>query len=239
MRGRIDAAFMPEPDRLVIWDLKSSMAVLSQEDFEHSFQPLFYAVLLAFGHPEGSPFEIGRGVQWFEVVNLFPRYLSDKGIPERRHVISRSELMDHRAYLEALTAKAEHAFATGEWPAVPGSHCSTCAAPTLCPLPAVLRDHQGEITTFEQACEAATWWKFTTDHAGRVKKDLKGFAEANGVSVPIGTDLELAFSYTESPTVPDLRDLLEQEERVDIREHVKVRKSTTFAARKVKSEIAA
>jgi hypothetical protein len=231
LRGRIDAAFLPEKDRLVVWDLKSSLAVPNQEDFEHSFQHPFYAVLLAFGKPAGSPFGIGQGVQWFEMVNLYPRYLSDHGIPERRHIISRNELLDHRLYLEAT-----HAFESGEWPAVPGSHCSTCAAPTLCPLPSVLRDHQGEITTFEQACEAAEWWKFTTDQAARVKKDLKGFAEHEGRSIPIGADLELAFSYSESPTLPDLRELLEEDGPVDLKGRVKVRKSTTFAARKVKAE---
>jgi hypothetical protein len=45
LRGRIDAAFLPEKDRLVVWDLKSSLAVPNQEDFEHSFQHPFYAVL--------------------------------------------------------------------------------------------------------------------------------------------------------------------------------------------------
>jgi hypothetical protein len=51
-----------------------------------------------------------------------------------------------------------------------------------------------------------------------VKKDLKGFAEHEGRSIPIGADLELAFSYSESPTLPDLRELLEEDGPVDLKE---------------------
>jgi hypothetical protein len=72
-----------------------------------------------------------------------------KQLARRETTITLAELENHRRWLEALIGKVDHAFQTGEWPAVPGSHCSECPAQNLCPIPPVLRGQLFDAETGE------------------------------------------------------------------------------------------
>ena len=90
----------------------------------------------------------------FDVGEWYPAYMyeDDQGaqrLVERSTVIELPELENHRRWLEALVGKVDHAFESGEWPAVPGSHCNECPAQRLCPIPAVLRERAFDPETGE------------------------------------------------------------------------------------------
>jgi hypothetical protein len=90
----------------------------------------------------------------FDVGEWYPAYMyeDDQGVKrlvERSTVIALEELENHRRWLEALIGRVASAFETGEWPAVPGSHCNECPAERLCPIPPVLRDRAFDPETGE------------------------------------------------------------------------------------------
>lgn len=83
--------------------------------------------------------------QRLHLEEVYPAYLYEdehgaKQLANRSTVIELDELENHRRWLEALIGKVDYAFESGEWPAVPGSHCNECPAQRLCPIPAVLRE---------------------------------------------------------------------------------------------------
>jgi hypothetical protein len=82
--------------------------------------------------------------QFFDLAEVYPAYMfeDEKGanvLASRRTTITLEELENHLRWLTALVEKIDYRFDTGDWPAVPGSHCSECPARRLCPLPSVLR----------------------------------------------------------------------------------------------------
>lgn len=92
--------------------------------------------------------------QEFEIAEVYPAYMYEddsgvKRLAERSTTITLDELENHRRWLEALIGKVDYAFDTGEWPAVPGSHCAECPAQSLCPIPAVLRGGVIDLDTGE------------------------------------------------------------------------------------------
>lgn len=90
----------------------------------------------------------------FDVGEWYPAYMYEdengaQRLVERSTVIELPELENHRRWLEALVQRVGAAFETGEWPAVPGSHCNECPAERLCPIPAVLRERAFDPETGE------------------------------------------------------------------------------------------
>jgi hypothetical protein len=103
-----------------------------------------------------EPFPVASHAQRFDLEFVYPGVEDREGKMLRRPVtLTRAELVQYRASLEGLVARVRHAEASGDWPAVVSdAACSECPASALCPIPAELRDHRGEINTVEQAAEA-------------------------------------------------------------------------------------
>lgn len=223
---------------LRIVDYKSGFALPSQADFEASFQLPLYAVLLAFGSEDGG-LPLGRGTDLFEISEVYPLLSPwEDGLAHRTTWLNRSDLEDHRAYIESILESADHSFETGEWQAVPGSHCSTCAAPLECPIPEHLRDLAGTIKDAEDAEETAVRWLFVKQETDRLWRELKDHAKSEG-PIRLGGDLILDFSEVERRTTD--YDGLERAiyrtvnygEPFDLDDYIKRSVSSTFKKRKL------
>lgn len=145
---------------------------------------------------------IGERFGMFDLAEQYPRLEPwQEGqatvLPYRQRFLSRRELVDQRLYVEGLVAKLEHGLSTGEWPAVPGSHCGTCAAAWECPIPAQLRDLNGSIQDRSTAEELAVQIVFDQKDLAARKRALKQYVEANGGYVKAGADLVFDFQEVE------------------------------------------
>jgi hypothetical protein len=141
---------------------------------------------------------IGAGLEFFNVGEDFSRYLRDDGtMQDRWMTLTRLELGEAMADLEQLVGQFDAALGSGLWPAVPGSHCSTCAAPALCPLPQHLRPRV--INSREDAVAEAVRIEFLKDEAKAKTRELKDWAKFDG-PIRYGRDrvLELAIEAKRS-----------------------------------------
>lgn len=195
IRGRVDLALAyPDAHHAHIIDHKTSFAVTPQGEYEKSWQPRFYALLLLEGKDADDPVGIGSGIDTVTVAELYPRY---KQLAEVKTTLSRQEVVDFRHDVRAVIARAEHGFDSGEWPAVPGDHCSTCPMPTSCPLPEALIP-----AAVEDLPEAlAEREMFLDAERKRVMKKLKGLVDQDG-PILVG-DFEYGFTLTESERLAD------------------------------------
>lgn len=197
VRGKVDLAFAPDDATIAVWDYKSSLAVPSQEDFEGLFQVPFYAVLLAFGKPEGDALPFGDRAQSFDLAQVYPMLEPRDGMFARTVTVTRAELSDHRRYVESVAMKLRYGFETGDFPAIPGPHCSTCPAKHECPLPPALRGAGGDIETDDDASAAGARLFFMDKEKRELQKSVREYAKANGVTVVFG-DMEWRFETEES-----------------------------------------
>jgi hypothetical protein len=141
---------------------------------------------------------IGAGLEFFNVGEDYSRYLRDDGtMQDRWMTLTRLELGEAMADLEQLVGQFDAALGSGLWPAVPGSHCSTCAAPALCPLPQHLRPRV--INSREDAVAEAVRIEFLKDEAKAKTRELKDWAKFDG-PIRYGRDrvLELAIEAKRS-----------------------------------------
>ena len=134
---------------------------------------------------------IGAHIGYVRTREVYPRYLleSGTGLRERDHILSRTDLADFMVDVQRLVERLDEARESGEFPAVPGSHCSICPAPHECPLPRELRDYSGAVNTMEQAAEMAAWADFMGDRVRVVNRELRNFAAAHGGRIRYGRDL--------------------------------------------------
>jgi hypothetical protein len=185
--GKIDLAYM-DGQVAGVDDYKTTFAIPAQEAFDESFQTKLYAALLLFGQPvrkedgvEVREESIGRGIQYVRCRELYPRFLrQDGGLQYREKVRSRTELADFVADLERLVLDVERRFESGDWPAVPGSHCSLCPCKPECPLPALVREHAGTINTEQQARETAESRDRAKDEDKALQKELRNWVSQHG-----------------------------------------------------------
>jgi RecB family exonuclease len=198
LRGRLDLVFKHHAERTVeIRDYKTSFAIPDQAEFEASWQPWFYGMLLMFGRTENGDC-LGDGLEWVSAREQYPRFLREDGTLGDRWVLrSRTQLLEFRLHVERLLALLDREWEAQEWPAIPGTHCGECPCAALCPIPAEERNHAGTINTLEQAQDAAEWVEVTGDRVAAVKKELSIWSRHHG-PVAYGTDLELAHVMQES-----------------------------------------
>jgi hypothetical protein len=150
--------------------------------------------------------------QYLDLAEVYPAYLYEdengaKTLASRRTTITLDELENHRRWLEALIGKIGRSFETGEWPAVPGSHCNECPAQRLCPIPAVLRDRgfdpdTGEVIVVdsnESARAALALRDRLNAEAGALWEQAKAWADQGNVIV-VG-DQVYEFKYVETTSV--------------------------------------
>lgn len=180
-----------------IWDWKTSYNIDPAEDFVGNFQTSLYAVAFAKGRIRGEPVGLGEGITVFDVRNGYPRYAWDAEgtLAYRSEIIDYAAILDLELYLERLVGRTEAAFAAQKFQVVPGSHCNTCPAASECPLPARLRDWQGDLTVsspLEDAQRVATRWWFK--HEGRARVE-----DAGGPPISVDWDLLKAWVGENGP----------------------------------------
>jgi len=195
-----------------------------------------------FETPE--PFSVASQAQRFDLEFVYPGAENHEGRMATRPVsLTRLELIEYRASLEALLARVHASEASGDWPAVASdAACSECPAAQLCPIPAELRDHRGTINSVAEAAEACEVLdREKAEHRAR-QTELRNFAKANGGEIRFGRKVwELV--YTEHEVVTDKDELLaavdravrygEDFERADF---IRVKGRTDFKARDLSEE---
>lgn len=210
--GTIDRLELYEdPDygvRAKIIDYKTSLHMPELEDYARprrdgtrqwiEFQGILYALGVGQGIFENG-LDLGGGINLFEIAQVFPMYLIDDDkaglfLGQRSATLERDELADSMAYMKALVANLRARYEDQKWQAIPGSHCSECAAAWDCPLPEVLRDMHGTVNTPEEAEEAAVQWEYLTRHASGLKREIKAWANQYApAGIRFGGDLILRF----------------------------------------------
>ena len=214
--GTIDFAEMLTPARCLVLDWKSAFLnvgrgqpdddqhIPTKEEWEGSFQAILYALAMAIGSIDGSPFGL-EGVEEFVLKQVHPRtfWESEGTFAYREAVITKEALLDWRFYLEAVVAQVEQAITDWRWPAIQGHHCDYCPASAECPIPADHRNYRGEIRTAEDARRAANLWEAADRRKDELWDALKGYNKATGERIPYGRDLELVVKTIESEKIKD------------------------------------
>jgi len=257
VRGRIDR--VEQIDRAVyIRDYKTSLNIPSQERFDRGFQLPLYALCWSEGTIDGK--RVGEGIDAFNVAEEYPRFLSKECVAcgkfndhhadavckecegvefrpptvfKRVNVLGKRDLHDFKRHVGTIIGKLDHALAADEWPASPGSHCATCAAPPLCPLPRSLRP--ATVQTPEEAVELAQDVDRAEQELKRNKAALKDWASANG-EIRYG-DKECGFLTVRSKkTDKKALDHAMADVHIDPRDFQKQTTSTRFVTRTVEGE---
>jgi hypothetical protein len=208
--GTVDLSWV-EGDTLFIRDWKTGYDVPSHDEIANkdkvtgrprgakAFQLIIYTLLMADGKAIATPWQIPPGINKFDVAFAFPALVNNEGtgLVERGVVIERPELIEHRTWLaSSLIHRVERGFATGEWPAVPGSLCEKrCPARSECPLPEQFR--KGSVKVGQDPQEAAEEYLFLTADAEELRSSLKEVALAQG-PIPVGSDMELSHKRKDS-----------------------------------------
>lgn len=191
-----------------------------------------------------EPFPILGMTNEFELAEIYPAHLWQRGLAQRVVTIDRAHLIDWMGGLEVTLNRVEEAFETGRWDAVPGHpQCAQCPASHECPLPPRLRNHAGAVNSQEEAVEAAMWWEFHRGRPSAVMRELKAFAgRPGGGPIRYGSNLVLEFS-TGTRREVDVDGLVaaanrraEFGEPFDPDEFVKVAHPTNFGRRVLSAE---
>jgi hypothetical protein len=238
LRCRIDLVYAYE-DFVKVVDYKTSLAMTTEEALFRDFQARFYSLAVLEGEVANAPVPIGAGLNDVDFSLVYPRYRDNEtGTLIGRHAaFTRMDLQDFKATLADLLDRVERAYDSQEWPAVDGSHCSTCAAQALCPIRPVLRD-EPQVSNEAEARELAVETDVLERQVRRNKKGLKGWVAENG-TLFFGSDLAMDITATESKSVKDwpaledgIRRAVEFGEPFDLGVYRKTKHGTRFARRK-------
>jgi hypothetical protein len=226
------AALLEDGAAVHVVDYKSSRSLPTQEEvarkrpdtlpggkgeasklFAKSFQLVLYALGLAYGVPvrivDGEeihePFPLAGRAQRFDLEFVYPG-IEDKstGLMQRRPMsLTRLELEEYLLSLTALLKRVRAAEESGDWPAVVSdAACSECPAPSMCPIPAELRDHRGTINSHEQAAEALEVLDRRKAVDAAIRREVKAFAKHNG-PIRWGADRVSEFVSTFAEEIKD------------------------------------
>lgn len=229
VRCKVDFAELLQGGGLVrVKDWKSSRGAPGFEEIARkrpdgslaakNFQLVLYAVAMAFGVPvreeiaDGErveirePFPVAGQAQAFELEFVFPGIEDrERKIVRRPVSLTRLELVEYRASIEALVRRVLAAEESGDWPAVVSDQaCSECPAKRLCPIPVELRDHAGRINTPDEAAEALQVLDRRKAHDAAVLKEVKAFVKTlPGEELRYGQDMVLERTVMESERIAD------------------------------------
>lgn len=238
IRCRIDLVYR-FPDHIGVRDYKTSLAMVSDEDVQQSFQGKFYSLLCLEGTPEDGGTPLGGGLNDTNFDLVYPRYRDDEHgfLKSRTAAFDRKDLQDFKATLVDILTRVERSYDQQDWPAVDGSHCGTCAAQALCPIKPDLKELP-VIDTLADAEEAASDLYALDRQKTRLQKGVREFVSNNG-PVYFGTDLAYDIRATESRSVKDwialergIARAVEFGEPFDLGEHRKTNHGTRFVKRK-------
>jgi hypothetical protein len=191
-----------------------------------------------------EPFSVAGQAQRADLEFVYPGIEDREGrMLTRPMSLTRLELIEYRASLEALLTRLAASEVSGDWPAiVSDAACSECPAAQLCPIPAELRDHRGTINSVAEAAEACEVLdREKAEHRAR-QTELRNFAKVNGGEIRFGRKTwELV--YSEHEEIRDKDGLLAAVDRAvrygdpfERSEFVKVKGRTDFKARDLSDE---
>jgi hypothetical protein len=169
----------------LILDYKTGLYVPAQEEYEKSFQGIFYAWL---AYNAGYKLPIMHA-------QVYPRHTSGEDMVSRRKTYGEQDLYDFGQDVRSLMDSFTKSFATRSWPAVPGDHCWSCPAPQECPIPEAYRPVP--IEDEESARKQAHRHMILKSEVTRLNAELKAYAEDNG-AIPLDDEYELGFTVVES-----------------------------------------
>lgn len=189
-----------------------------------------------------EPFPLAAHAEMFDLQYVFPGIEDSEGRMLRRVLtLSRAELAEYRESMVALVRRVRGSEESGDWPAVlSDAACAECPASSLCPIPVELRDHRGRINTLEEAVESAAVLDRRAAIDAAIRRELKAFAKAHGLSIPLGDDREWVFVVSEKREIRDrdgmtraIREAVELGKPFDMDQWQKRSQGTNFVVRKV------
>lgn len=192
-----------------------------------------------------EPFGVAEQAQRFDLAYVFP-CIDVGGEPGRRPVsLTRLELAEYRASLEAQMARVAAALVSGDWPATSGSHCNECPCEPECPIPSELRDFAGVINTVEEAAEAAERYVREKERLDARWAEIKTFVKKRvpGERLRVGRDQVIAPTVVTKRVIRDKDAMWEAVESArlhgrpfDRSEHEKEQVSTPIGLRRLSEE---
>lgn len=214
LRGRIDLATAEGRVAEVI-DYKTKFAPPPGRGALKTFQTALYSTGIRYGSLDGAP--ILDHLEHFSLREEYPRTIwEEDGKPTlayRDALVSADQLGAFRIYLEGLVGRVERSFATWDFKAVEGDHCSYCPCRAECPIPVYLRGDSFRpedevIESDEQAAAAASRRFFMKKQLASDLKALKVWANEHG-EIRYGRDLILENTATETTKLKSKPKLVE------------------------------
>jgi hypothetical protein len=250
VRGIVDYATLIEDGRAVlVKDWKTSRAAPSFEDVARkrpdgtyaakNFQLVLYALLLAFGTVYEEGYRVATQAQRFDLEFVYPAIPDSTGrMLTRPMSLTRLELEEYRASLDALLERVERSEDSGDWPAVVSDDaCGICPCAGECPIPAQVRAERGEIGTASYARYLAEMLDQGARLDRQTRANLKEWAKQHG-PIRYGKDKVMDFvpQTTERVDKDGLFAALERGETPDRAHFVKVVNSTPFKGRTLSAD---
>jgi hypothetical protein len=177
--GQLDVLLI-EGDTAIVIDWKDTFAIppeskISEEGY---FQQRVYALLTFLFYPR---------VQRVVLREYYVRYAAGKSVdrkgrainPVREATVERYNLPEIEAEVSALVERFDRAHEVGRFKVAPGSHCSYCAMPSKCPIPAEVR-REGRITSAAEAEEVAGSVQRAEAIADQGRKALRPWVRNHG-----------------------------------------------------------
>lgn len=259
VRAKVDFAEL-RGQTLYVCDWKTGRGAVSLDEaarkrpdgtlLPRSFQLVLYALAIKYGQqvmrvqqPVQAEVPVSsRGARAQDVIAefIYPAVENSEGKMLRRTMgLTALELSESLESLRALIDRLAASERTGDWPAiVSGPGCSECPASSECPIPARLRDHEGEIESIEQAAALLEALDVQSKEAAAIRRAIKSFAKEHDVEIPFGEDKVARFVYskTERLNKDAVLAAIRGERFIPMAEALSVTESTNFKDVKIEQE---
>lgn len=204
-RKRCDGTFLPRTFQLVLYALAVKYGKPVRVD---TFRDKFLSVGQSVQEVERSVEYVedaSRGARAQDVIAefIYPAIENEEGRMLRRTTgLTALELSEQLESLKALVDRLATSERTGDWPAIVSTAaCGECPCPPECPIPEAMRDHNGTITTVEQAAEALEALEIRREQDSKKRAAIKAFAKEHDVEIRFGADKAARFVYSKTERV--------------------------------------
>lgn len=209
------------PGGIEIIDWKTYYKGLTEPQAKQEFQLKFYLL---------QALEIWPGFPVYRFTFVFVRLGYSVTIS-----LTPDEIEAFRPQVQGIVSKIQQARETGEYPPIPGSHC------TLCRLKCPLADHPARlpvrITTKDEAMAAAGQWLVLEQQLKALKKTLNTYCAANGPLTLNGQEFSHGEMALKTYPAGDVIDLLTKAGVDDAGHLLTVSATSVKAADKLKAVI--